>query len=141
MGDLVLVVDDELGVRESVRLLLEPEFSVEAVANVDEAIAALGRRRPALVLLDLAMPRRSGFDLLLHLGETGDPTPVIVVSATRSITIAVDAMKAGAVDFLLKPFGAEELRGRIRAGLATARKGRRTRRRTAASSAFATGKT
>jgi DNA-binding NtrC family response regulator len=117
MGGRVLVVDDELGVRESIRLLLEPEFEVETTDGVAAALAAIRDARPDLVLLDLVMPGGSGFDLLRHTSAQPDPLPVIVISATRSISTAVDAMKSGAVDFILKPFGADELRAKVRAGL------------------------
>ena len=117
MGGRVLVVDDALGVRESIRLLLEPEFEVETADGVASALASLRAARPDLVLLDLVMPGATGFDLLAQIRSQSDPPPVIVVSATRSISTAVDAMKGGAVDFILKPFGAEELRGKVRAGV------------------------
>jgi DNA-binding NtrC family response regulator len=117
LGRRILVVDDALGVRESIRLLLEPEFEVVTAESVAAALASIREARPDLVLLDLVMPGGSGFDLLQHTSAQPDPLPVIIVSATRSISTAVDAMKSGAVDFILKPFGADELRAKVRAGL------------------------
>ena len=114
----MLVVDDDLGVRESIRLLLEPEFEVDTTDGVRGALESMREVRPDLILLDLVMPGASGFDLLHHLATTPDPAPpVIIVSATRSISTAVDAMKSGAIDFILKPFEVDELRSKIRAGL------------------------
>src|SRR4029450_2010090 len=68
----VLVVDDEPGVRESLRLILRGECEVELAASVDEALARLREDPPDLVLLDLVMPGRSGFELL---SEIGGPPP------------------------------------------------------------------
>ena len=60
----VLVVDDEPGIRESLRMLLSDLCAVEAAVSVDEALQAIRAEPPDLVLLDLAMPERSGFELL-----------------------------------------------------------------------------
>jgi DNA-binding NtrC family response regulator len=110
----VLVVDDERGVQESLRLLLKDEHDVVTVGSVDAALRALGEAPADLVLLDLVMPGRSGLDLLRELSEGGDAPPVLVVSATRAISAAVEAMKLGAVDFVTKPFEVEGLRIRVR---------------------------
>ncbi len=110
----VLVVDDERGVRESLRLLLRDDYDVECVASVDEALRAIADTPPDLVLLDLVMPDRSGLDLLENFREHGGGPPVLVVSATRTVDAAVDAMKLGAADFITKPFEPEALHHQIR---------------------------
>ncbi|MCH2169899.1 sigma-54 dependent transcriptional regulator [Myxococcota bacterium] len=106
----VLVVDDELGVRESLRMLLEGDHEVTAVESVDRALHEIETQRPDLILLDLVMPERDGFALLEDLREREQPPPVMVVSATRSVRAAVRAMQAGAADYLMKPFDTDELR-------------------------------
>jgi DNA-binding NtrC family response regulator len=110
----VLVVDDEDGVRESLRLLLEDEYEVATVGSVDEALCSLDEGPADVVLLDLVMPGGSGLDLLRQLAERGDGPPVVMVSATRAIPAAVEAMKLGAVDFVTKPFEVEGLRLKVR---------------------------
>ena len=110
----VLVVDDEDGVRESLRLLLEDEYEVATVGSVDEALRSLDECPADVVLLDLVMPGGSGLDLLRQLAERGDGPPVVMVSATRAIPAAVEAMKLGAVDFVTKPFEVEGLRLKVR---------------------------
>jgi DNA-binding NtrC family response regulator len=110
----VLVVDDERGVQESLRLLLKDEHDVATASSVDEALAALDAGPADVILLDLVMPGRSGLDLLRELAERGDGPPVVVVSATRAIPPAVEAMKLGAVDFVTKPFEVDALRIKVR---------------------------
>jgi len=114
MGGRVLVVDDERGVRESLRMLLADECTVVEAASVDAALMAIASAPPELVLLDLVMPGRSGFDLLSELGRAPDPPPVVVLTATRNVATAVEAMKRGAVDFVTKPFEVEALRIKVR---------------------------
>ncbi|MCZ7617531.1 MAG: sigma-54 dependent transcriptional regulator [Myxococcota bacterium] len=114
----VLVVDDEPGVRESLRLMLEDEHDVVAVGRVEDALRVLDERATDLVLLDLVMPGRSGLDLLRELRERATGPPVVMVSATRAIPAAVEAMKLGAVDFVTKPFDVEALRLKVRQILA-----------------------
>ena len=114
MGGRVLVVDDERGVRESLRLLLESECEVDTATDVGTALASIRAEPPDLVLLDLVMPGRGGLALLAELEADPAPPPVMVLSATRSVATAVDAMKCGAVDYLTKPFEVNELRIKVR---------------------------
>jgi two-component system response regulator AtoC len=110
----VLVVDDERGVRESLRMVLDSECAVETVGSVDEALDAIAAGPPDHVLLELVMPGRSGLDLLAELRVTPDPPPVLVVTAARGVATAVEAMKRGAVDYVTKPFEIEALRFKVR---------------------------
>ena len=114
----VLVVDDEPGVRESLRMILRGECDVELAGSVDEALARLREDPPDLVLLDLVMPGRSGFELLSEVaGKAGAPA-VAVLTGTTNVATAVDAMKRGAADYLTKPFEVEALRIKVRQLLA-----------------------
>jgi DNA-binding NtrC family response regulator len=110
----ILVVDDEPGVRESLRMLLKDEFDVTAAGDVDTALAALDAHSVDAVLLDLVMPGRTGLDFLRELAERSEPPPVIVLSATRTVATAVEAMKLGAADFVTKPFEIDALRIKVR---------------------------
>ena len=114
----VLVVDDEPGVQESLRMLLKQECEVVTAASVDEALRLVAQAPPDLILLDLVMPGRSGFDLFAELAQQAAPPPVIVLSGTRTIATAVEAMKLGAADYLTKPFEVEALRIKVRQLLA-----------------------
>jgi DNA-binding NtrC family response regulator len=111
---LVLVVDDEPGVQESLRMLLKEDCQVITAGSAAEALVAVEQTPPDLVLLDLVMPGRSGLDLLSDLSERGVPAPVIVLTATKTVTTAVEAMKRGAADYVTKPFEVDALRIKIR---------------------------
>jgi DNA-binding NtrC family response regulator len=110
----VLVVDDEAGVRESLRMLLHGECEVATADSADAALARIAEARPDLILLDLVMPGRSGLELLEELRQGGEPPPVIVLTATKTVTTAVEAMKLGAADYVTKPFEVDALRIKIR---------------------------
>jgi DNA-binding NtrC family response regulator len=110
----VLVVDDEPGVRESLRMLLEEECDVAMACDVEEALRALAASPADLVLLDLVMPGRSGFDLLSELSDAPDAPPVVVLTGTTDVSTAVEAMKRGAADYVTKPFEVEALRIKVR---------------------------
>ena len=89
----VLVVDDETGVRDSLRMLLKEDCEVVTADGVDAGLRALTETPPDLVLLDLVMPGRSGLEFLAELEERGDAPPVVVLTATRTVATAVEAMK------------------------------------------------
>jgi len=110
----VLVVDDETGVRESLRMLLKDECEVVTADGVDAGLQALAEMPADLVLLDLVMPGKSGMTFLTELREQTDPPPVMVLTATRTVASAVEAMKLGAADYITKPFEIEALRIKIR---------------------------
>jgi DNA-binding NtrC family response regulator len=110
----VLVVDDEPGVQESLRMLLKQEFEVETAASVDAALQSIGESAPDLILLDLLMPGRNGLELLPVLAERGVGAPVVIMTATKTVATAVEAMKRGAVDYVTKPFEPEALLLKVR---------------------------
>ncbi len=110
----VLIVDDELGVQESLRMLLKDEYDVSIAGDVAGALACIASDPPDLILLDLIMPGRNGLELLAELSERRDPTPVIVVTATKTVSTAVEAMKRGAADYVTKPFELDTLRIKVR---------------------------
>jgi DNA-binding response OmpR family regulator len=110
----VLVVDDEAGVRESIRMVLRGEFEVVAADSVDAALAALAAGRIDLVLLDLVMPGRDGYALLEELAKRRKPPPVLVLTATRAPEAVERARSLGAADCMRKPFEVEALRARAR---------------------------
>ena len=110
----VLVVDDEAGVRESLRVLLSGECEVETASNGDEALRSLAAAPADLVVLDLVMPGKSGLDVLEELSAAGDAPAVLVLTATKTVDTAVRAMQLGAADYVTKPFEVDALRLKIR---------------------------
>src|SRR5881227_1236723 len=114
MADRVLVVDDEQSLRKVLAATLQREgYEVSVCVNGEEAIAALDRDGADVVVTDLVMPRMDGLTLLRKVVARHPDVPVIVVTAHGRIDSAVEAMKAGAFDFLAKPFDHQDLKGII----------------------------
>ena len=114
----VLIVDDEAEIRESLQTLLELEgYEVETAANGEEGLSKLGDRPFDLVLLDLALPGRSGIDLLPEIRALDAQLPVIIITAFGTVEDAVRAMQGGAGNFLQKPWDNEKLLADVRAAV------------------------
>ncbi len=115
----VLIIDDEAAIRESLERLLEIEgFQVEVAASGEQGLARLGSRPFDLVLLDLALPGRTGLDVLREIRERDSQAAVIMITAYGTVENAVNAMQAGAVNFIQKPWDNEKLLADIRAVVA-----------------------
>jgi two-component system KDP operon response regulator KdpE len=111
----VLVVDDEEPIRRALRIGLRAHgYDVLIAADARTALDACREDDPDVVLLDLGLPDRSGFDVLRDL-RTWSEIPVVVVSARHGSTDKVDALDLGADDYVTKPFGMDELMARLRA--------------------------
>jgi putative two-component system response regulator len=113
----VLVVDDERGVRESMRMLLKDYYQVAVAASGSEAIAVLKDVQPDVVLLDLRMPDMSGIDVLQSIKAIDPNIEVILVTAYATVDTARKALRLGAFDYLTKPFDPQELESIVRRGL------------------------
>jgi len=116
----ILVVDDELGIRDLLCEILNDEgHNVEVAENAAQARAARVRERPDLVLLDIWMPDTDGVTLLKEWSSTGALTmPVIMMSGHATIETAVEATKIGALAFLEKPITLQKLLKAVEQGLA-----------------------
>ena len=107
----VLVVDDEPALRSVLALRIgDWGYDVTTVADAAEAEAEIGRRMPDLILSDVVLPDGSGVDLLRRLRRQDEEIPVVMMTAHGNVDAAVDAMKAGATDFLTKPLDYATLR-------------------------------
>src|SRR5438067_7246352 len=114
----VLIIDDEAEIRESLQTLLEFEgYEVEAAANGTQGLAKLGDRPFDLVLLDLALPGRSGLDILPEIRAVDPQISVIMITAYGTVEDAVRAMQSGATNFLQKPWDNEKLLADVRAAV------------------------
>jgi two-component system, NtrC family, C4-dicarboxylate transport response regulator DctD len=106
----VLFVDDEEHLRRAMRQTLElAGHRVRTASSVDEALAYFSRRFPGVLVTDIRMPGRSGMELLHHCLEIDADLPVIFVTGHADVTLAVEAMRAGAYDFIEKPFSPEQV--------------------------------
>jgi two-component system response regulator RegX3 len=114
---LILVVDDEQSYRDALSVALQREgFLVDTAADGAEAIARFEASRPALVLLDVMLPKMSGIDVCREL-RTRSRVPIIMVTARNSEIDAVVGLEVGADDYVTKPFRLRELIARVRAAL------------------------
>jgi CheY-like chemotaxis protein len=116
----ILVIDDETNIRMMIRLALQHVgHEVDTAPDGPEGLEKFGTGIGwELVLLDQRMPGMEGLEVLREIRRRNPDARVIVITAFGTIDLAVDAMKAGATDFLRKPFTAEVLRGAVQAALA-----------------------
>src|ERR1700722_6642369 len=113
----VLIVDDEPQIRRVLLTILTSQgYSVIEAKTGDEALETIRSERPDLILLDVNMPGRSGIETCREIREAGD-IPVIILTVRNAERDKVQALDAGANDYVVKPFGADELLARIRATL------------------------
>src|SRR2546422_9133812 len=105
----VLVVDDDPGVRESFRLILEDHYDVVDVPDGPSALDVVRASQVDLVLLDIRMTGMDGIEVLERIKAIDEGIEVILVTAVKTVRTAVAAMKLGAFDYLTKPFEEEEL--------------------------------
>ena len=109
-GQRLLIVDDEASIRDMLAFYFHKKgFEVQTASNFTEGQAAALRSAPDLVLSDIKMPDGNGLDLLRKIKADYPKTPVIMITAHTSTADAIEAMKAGAVDYIAKPFNIEEL--------------------------------
>ncbi|MBI5213878.1 MAG: sigma-54-dependent Fis family transcriptional regulator [Nitrospirae bacterium] len=106
-----LIVDDEQNIRRALKLLLsERDFEIHEAACVEEARALIKDYVFDMALIDLRLPDGSGIDVLREIKDTTPETIVLVITAFASTETAVEAMKSGAYDYMLKPFNIDEIR-------------------------------
>ncbi len=122
MKERILVVEDDPAILMGLGDLLESEgYAVERAADGREALAAFARARPELVLLDIMIPEKSGFDVCREIRRTDSLTPIVMLTAKGEEVDKVVGLELGADDYVVKPFGANELLARIRACLRRSR--------------------
>ena len=110
----VLVVDDEPTIRENLERLLKTEgYEVVVAADGHEALERTGNQEFAVVLLDIGLQGLSGLDVLRKLRVDWPETCVIMITATSAVETAVEAMKLGAYDYLIKPFNLDDILIRV----------------------------
>lgn len=105
----ILVVDDERGVRESIKMTLKDRYRIAEAADGKSALAKMLKEPVDLVLLDVNLPDTSGIKVLKELKRMDETVNVIMITADNSVKTAVHAMKLGAYDYITKPFNIEEL--------------------------------
>jgi two-component system response regulator FixJ len=121
----IFVVDDDAAVRDSLSELLEAEgFLVEAYDSAKAFLAGYKPKEACCVVADIRMPDMDGLELQEEIIRRGLGLPVIIITGHGDVPLAVRAMRAGAVDFIEKPFDDEALRSSIERGIAQSRRTR-----------------
>ena len=128
---IVFIVDDDLSVRRSTeRLIRSAGFKVLTFTSAREFLANQRPQGPACLVLDVRMPGLSGMDLQRELTQSGIHIPIIFITGHGDIPMSVRAMKAGAVEFLTKPFRSRSLLEAVRAAIETDRSAHKARSET-----------
>src|SRR6266403_1780049 len=109
----ILIVDDEPAARYGLRRALESKYRIAEADSAEAARDALLTEKPDLVLLDVVLPGQDGLSFLKMLRDQGSTMPVVMVSALDTAKTAVDALRLGAADYLVKGFELDELRQRV----------------------------
>ena len=105
----ILVVDDELGPRESLRMILKPIYEVHTAASGQEALQFINKEKIDLVTLDLKMPGIAGLEVLREIKKNQEDIEVIIITGYGTLANAMEAIQYGAVDFISKPFNVADI--------------------------------
>jgi two-component system OmpR family response regulator len=123
MAELIMIVDDEVGVRELLRDTLKiAGFETVEADNGMSALTVLRSHKPELIIIDINMPLMDGFELVERLRGTGDLVPVLMLTARNDQQDISRGLRIGADDYVVKPFGLEELILRVKAILCRSKK-------------------
>jgi two-component system, OmpR family, response regulator len=116
MAEMILIVDDEAGVRELLGDALRiAGFETSTASDGMSALTAIRNKKPDLLIIDINMPLMDGFELVERLRSTGDNTPALMLSARADRADVTRGLTLGADDYVTKPFGLEELLLRVKA--------------------------
>jgi PAS domain S-box-containing protein len=114
----VLVVDDELGPRESLRMILKPRYEIATADSGEAALKTLNTFRPDLIFMDIKMPQMDGIELLRRIKGTDPSIEVVMITAYASLETVKNALTHGAFEYLIKPFSRQDLEETARRALA-----------------------
>src|SRR3954468_10658140 len=106
----VVIIDDEMGPRESLRMLLKPNYQVHTAENVETGLQLVREIHPDVIISDIRMPGASGIDGLRRIREIDPHVAVIMLTGFGALETAQEALRLGANDYINKPFDAREMR-------------------------------
>jgi PAS domain S-box-containing protein len=113
----ILVVDDDLGPRESLRMLLKSSYEIRTAVSGAAALTEVPHYRPDLVILDIKMPGMNGLDVLRHVKDSDPSIEVVMITAYASLETVKQALTHGAFEYLIKPFSRQDLEDVVRRAL------------------------
>lgn len=105
----ILVVDDDLGVRESLKMILMDKYYVSTASTIEEASNSLKIIEPELIFLDIKISKTNGLDFLKQMHSRDSTIPIIMITAFPSSQTAIIAFRSGAFDYIIKPFEPSEI--------------------------------
>jgi len=115
-SELILLVDDEPSIIKLARMYFERDgFRVQEASDGEEALEAITKQHPALIVLDVMLPKLNGFEICRKLRTNGDQTPIIMLTARDEDIDKILGLELGADDYLTKPFNPRELLARVKA--------------------------
>jgi len=115
-SELILLVDDEPSITQLARMYLERDgFRIHEAVDGEAALEAITKHKPALIVLDVMLPKLDGFDVCRSLRSNGDQTPIIMLTARDEDIDKILGLELGADDYLTKPFNPRELVARVKA--------------------------
>lgn len=115
-SELILLVDDEPSITELARMYLERDgYRIHEAADGESALGAAAKQKPALIVLDVMLPKVDGFDVCRRLRSAGDDVPIIMLTARDEDIDKILGLELGADDYLTKPFNPRELVARVKA--------------------------
>ena len=100
----ILIVDDDKSIRYSLKRMMEEKYSILTAQNGEEALDQVKENSPDLIIMDIKMPGRNGIDVLKEIKSIDPKSLVIIMTAFGTTETAIEAMKYGAFDYILKPF-------------------------------------
>ncbi len=109
MKNTILICDDEEGIRESFKLILEKDYQLLFAKNGNEGIDILRKNSVDAVIMDIKMPRMDGIEAMRRLKELKPEVKILVTSGYKSVETAREAINAGASDYIVKPFDRNEI--------------------------------
>jgi DNA-binding response OmpR family regulator len=122
MNEKILIVEDDVGILTGlVDLLGDEGYEVSSAVDGGEALEKYSQEQPALILLDIMIPEKSGYDVCREIRKADSRTPILMLTAKGEEVDKVVGLELGADDYIVKPFGVNELLARIRAALRRAR--------------------
>jgi len=113
----ILVVDDDLGVRESLKIILMDKYYVSTASSIDEAANSLKIIEPELIFLDIRISKENGLDFLKQMHSRNFTIPIIMITAFPSSQTAITAFRSGAFDYIIKPFEPSEIHATVERAL------------------------
>ncbi len=116
-GPAILVIDDELGPRESIRMVFQEDYKVHLAEDGEKGLKFLREEEIDVIILDIRMPRLDGIEVLKRIKKENPAIPIILLTGYGSFTSTQEATEAGAFAYLVKPFDVDHLREVVKSAL------------------------